>query len=241
MELWNVDPNGPNGIERLASGYTDDEGRFNISGSTSLSEGNLQYKVYHLCNDSGPCRRKVSIPLPRVEELHFQLNETRFYDTYELGSLELAEKMDGEEIEGDCNDNAEPFLARSKKQVPLDVFINKLVNSNNPNSSENYQGGVEGKVDKNEEGTNNSDEVPVIVINNNLESPQDTVVNMEKESDGMDGFRKTKKTSGTKKVIQKVVKHVVKKIASRPASPAKPSTVKSSSKSSTSTNIRGRR
>lgn len=115
VRLWD-DDSGPNIDELLASGYTDGQGRFQLSGSTSeLSTIDVLFKVYHDCDNQGPCRRKVTLPVPSSYVSRFQAQPTRLYD---FGSLEVAQRLNGEET--DCMD--EQALFNNQEQEEEDEY-----------------------------------------------------------------------------------------------------------------------
>ncbi|KAH7698017.1 transthyretin-like protein 1 precursor [Aphelenchoides avenae] len=79
--------------DKIASGRTDSQGRFQISGTAhEVSRITPKLNIYHDCNDYLPCQRKVSIYVPKS----FISRSTSASNIYDAGVLELSGKFSGE-------------------------------------------------------------------------------------------------------------------------------------------------
>uniref|UniRef100_A0A7E4URY2 Transthyretin-like family protein n=1 Tax=Panagrellus redivivus TaxID=6233 RepID=A0A7E4URY2_PANRE len=100
VKLWDED-HGPDPDDLLATGNTDANGRFQLSGSeTELTTIDPRLKVYHNCDlGINPCRRKVTFEIPKK----FIASGPNVVQWYDLGSINLNTKFPGEER--DCIPN----------------------------------------------------------------------------------------------------------------------------------------
>ncbi|CAD5216721.1 unnamed protein product [Bursaphelenchus okinawaensis] len=84
------------GVDRddlLASGKTDRNGFFRISGSTKeITNIDPKLNIYHDCNNQLPCKRKFSFP---IADQYISKGKT-VQSHYDVGYLELSEKFPGE-------------------------------------------------------------------------------------------------------------------------------------------------
>uniref|UniRef100_A0A914QBX2 Uncharacterized protein n=1 Tax=Panagrolaimus davidi TaxID=227884 RepID=A0A914QBX2_9BILA len=79
--------------DKIASGRTDAQGNFEISGTArEVSRITPKFNIYHDCEDLLPCQRKVSINIPK-NYISAGGTSKRIYDA---GTLELAGKFAGE-------------------------------------------------------------------------------------------------------------------------------------------------
>ncbi|KAI1705498.1 transthyretin-like family domain-containing protein [Ditylenchus destructor] len=79
--------------DKMASGQTDSEGMYQISGHAhEVSRITPKLNIYHDCNDWMPCQRKVSIYIPKSYITEGKEPEK----TYDAGSLELSGEFEGE-------------------------------------------------------------------------------------------------------------------------------------------------
>jgi hypothetical protein len=80
--------------DKIASGRTDGQGRFSISGTAhEVTRITPKFNIYHDCNDGlTPCQRKVSIYIPK----DFITRGEQSSKIYDAGTLELAGKFAGE-------------------------------------------------------------------------------------------------------------------------------------------------
>ncbi|KAH7694485.1 Protein TTR-8 [Aphelenchoides avenae] len=79
--------------DKIASGRTDAQGRFSISGTANeITRITPKFNIYHDCNDGiTPCQRKVSIYIPKS-----YVSQIRSKPIYDAGVMELAGKYPGE-------------------------------------------------------------------------------------------------------------------------------------------------
>ncbi|CAD5222279.1 unnamed protein product [Bursaphelenchus xylophilus] len=84
------------GIDRddlLASGKSDQNGFFRISGSTKeITNIDPKLNIYHDCNNQLPCKRKFSLPIP---DSYISKGSTP-QSFFQVHYLELSEKFPGE-------------------------------------------------------------------------------------------------------------------------------------------------
>uniref|UniRef100_A0A914DNH6 Uncharacterized protein n=1 Tax=Acrobeloides nanus TaxID=290746 RepID=A0A914DNH6_9BILA len=80
--------------DKIASGRTDGQGRFEISGTANeVSRITPKLNIYHDCDDWKPCQRKVSIYIPKSYVTYGGTAKK----TYDAGTIELAGQFAGEE------------------------------------------------------------------------------------------------------------------------------------------------
>uniref|UniRef100_A0AC34F8I7 Transthyretin-like protein 5 n=1 Tax=Panagrolaimus sp. ES5 TaxID=591445 RepID=A0AC34F8I7_9BILA len=79
--------------DKIASGRTDSQGRFEISGTAhEISRITPKFNIYHDCEDWLPCQRKISINIPKSYITRGE-NANSIYD---VGTMELAGQFAGE-------------------------------------------------------------------------------------------------------------------------------------------------
>uniref|UniRef100_A0A914E9Z8 Uncharacterized protein n=1 Tax=Acrobeloides nanus TaxID=290746 RepID=A0A914E9Z8_9BILA len=79
--------------DKIASGRTDSQGRFEISGTAhEISRITPKFNIYHDCEDWLPCQRKVSIYIPK----DYITRSDVARKIYDAGTIELAGKFSGE-------------------------------------------------------------------------------------------------------------------------------------------------
>ena len=79
--------------DKIASGRTDAQGHFEISGTArEVSRITPKFNIYHDCDDLLPCQRKVSINIPK----NYISSGGTSKNIYDAGTLELAGKFAGE-------------------------------------------------------------------------------------------------------------------------------------------------
>uniref|UniRef100_A0AC35EW78 Uncharacterized protein n=1 Tax=Panagrolaimus sp. PS1159 TaxID=55785 RepID=A0AC35EW78_9BILA len=79
--------------DKIASGRTDSQGRFEISGTArEVSRITPKFNIYHDCEDWMPCQRKVSINIPK----NYITRGSNSKNIYDAGTMELAGKFPGE-------------------------------------------------------------------------------------------------------------------------------------------------
>uniref|UniRef100_A0A1I7Z514 Transthyretin-like family protein n=1 Tax=Steinernema glaseri TaxID=37863 RepID=A0A1I7Z514_9BILA len=85
---------GPDPDDDLQSGYTNDEGYFELSGDTTeLTTIDPHLKIYHDCNDGiAPCQRRWKFELPN----HYITKGNKPHNTLDIGTWNLEAKMPGE-------------------------------------------------------------------------------------------------------------------------------------------------
>ncbi|KAK0396676.1 hypothetical protein QR680_001809 [Steinernema hermaphroditum] len=85
---------GPDPDDDLQSGYTNDEGYFELSGDTTeLTTIDPHLKIYHDCNDGiTPCQRRWKFELPN----HYITKGNKPHNTLDIGTWNLEAKMPGE-------------------------------------------------------------------------------------------------------------------------------------------------
>jgi hypothetical protein len=81
--------------DKIASGRTDAQGHFEISGTAhEISRITPKFNIYHDCNDGiKPCQRKVSITIPKS----YVTAGGSAKKIYDAGTIELAGQFSGEE------------------------------------------------------------------------------------------------------------------------------------------------
>ncbi|KAH7711832.1 hypothetical protein AAVH_20824, partial [Aphelenchoides avenae] len=78
--------------DKIASGRTDAQGNFQISGTANeFTRITPKFNIYHDCEDWKPCQRKVSIYIPKS-----YVSQIRSKPIYDAGTLELAGAFPGE-------------------------------------------------------------------------------------------------------------------------------------------------
>ena len=89
------DDDGPNPDDLLDQGYTDGQGRFDLSGDTSeITRIDPTLKIYHDCNDGiKPCQRRWKFELPN-KYINSGVNPTKMID---IGTWNLEAELPDEE------------------------------------------------------------------------------------------------------------------------------------------------
>uniref|UniRef100_A0A0N4ZIE2 Transthyretin-like family protein n=1 Tax=Parastrongyloides trichosuri TaxID=131310 RepID=A0A0N4ZIE2_PARTI len=85
----------------LATGYSDEKGRFGIRATEKILFGNFEpyYVVIHKCNyENQVCKRKFT---GDIEEKYIEKGSTKAYDVYNVGTLELSTTRSNEKR--DCS------------------------------------------------------------------------------------------------------------------------------------------
>uniref|UniRef100_A0A914P5C2 Uncharacterized protein n=1 Tax=Panagrolaimus davidi TaxID=227884 RepID=A0A914P5C2_9BILA len=79
--------------DKLASGRTDHNGDFQITGTGhEFSRITPKFKIYHDCDDWLPCQRKITITIPKK----YISNADFATEPYNIGIIELSGKFGGE-------------------------------------------------------------------------------------------------------------------------------------------------
>uniref|UniRef100_A0A914Q591 Uncharacterized protein n=1 Tax=Panagrolaimus davidi TaxID=227884 RepID=A0A914Q591_9BILA len=79
--------------DKLASGRTDHNGDFQITGTGhEFSRITPKFKIYHDCDDWLPCQRKITITIPK----NYISNADYATEPYNIGIMELSGKFGGE-------------------------------------------------------------------------------------------------------------------------------------------------
>ena len=79
--------------DKIASGRTDAQGNFEISGTGhEISRVTPKFNIYHDCQDFKPCQRKVSITIPKS----YITSGKEAKKVYDAGTIELAGTFPGE-------------------------------------------------------------------------------------------------------------------------------------------------
>uniref|UniRef100_A0AC35FM91 Uncharacterized protein n=1 Tax=Panagrolaimus sp. PS1159 TaxID=55785 RepID=A0AC35FM91_9BILA len=80
--------------DKIASGRTDAQGNFEISGTGhEISRVTPKFNIYHDCQDFKPCQRKVAITIPKS----YITSGKEAKKIYDAGTIELAGQFPGEE------------------------------------------------------------------------------------------------------------------------------------------------
>uniref|UniRef100_A0A7E4VZV4 Transthyretin-like family protein n=1 Tax=Panagrellus redivivus TaxID=6233 RepID=A0A7E4VZV4_PANRE len=93
VKLWNKVNLGRD--DQLAASKTDDQGNFQISGGTgALLPLNVHLKVYHNCDRSLPCQRKVDFTIPP----QYVTRTSQVTNWYDMGMLNMQTMYKGEGV-----------------------------------------------------------------------------------------------------------------------------------------------